>query len=52
MELVPGNGNSHKREELPLFGKEGRGEIFGKIYLLNYGLVSKLKIENGINLAV
>jgi hypothetical protein len=28
----------YKREELPLFGKEGLGEIFRKICLLNYGL--------------
>ena len=35
----------YKKEELPLFGKEGRGEIFGKICLLNYELI-KLKIED------
>jgi hypothetical protein len=30
-----------KREEFPLFGKEGLGEIFGRICLFNYGLLSK-----------
>jgi len=29
----------YKREEFPLFGKEGLGEIFTTIYLLNYGLI-------------
>ena len=27
-----------QREELPLFGKEGLGEILGKWCLVNYGL--------------
>jgi hypothetical protein len=27
---------------IPLFGKEGLGEIFGKICLFNYGLPSNL----------
>jgi hypothetical protein len=31
----------YKREEFPLFGKEGLGEIFRAICPLNYGLVSK-----------
>jgi hypothetical protein len=30
----------YKREEFPLFGKEGLGEIFGKPCLLNHGLLS------------
>src|SRR4030043_1013089 len=29
-----------QREELPLFGKEGQGEIFRRACLLNYGLLS------------
>jgi hypothetical protein len=29
-----------KREEFPLFGKEGLGEIFTTICLFNYGLLS------------
>ncbi len=29
-----------KREEFPLFGKEGSEEIFGTICLFNYGLFS------------
>ena len=29
-----------KREEFPLFGKEGCGEIFIRICFLNYGLLS------------
>ena len=36
--LLPSLG---KREEFPLFGKEGLGEISRTIYLLNYGLLSK-----------
>ena len=32
----------YKREEFPLFGKEGLGEIFTTICLFNYGLLSKL----------
>jgi len=32
-----------KREEFPLFGKEGAGEIFTTICLFNYGLLSKAK---------
>ena len=32
-----------KREEFPLFGKEGVGEIFTTICLFNYGLLSKAK---------
>jgi hypothetical protein len=39
-----------QREELPLFGKvdktrprEGRGEIFRRVCLLNYGLLSKYR---------
>jgi hypothetical protein len=31
-----------QREELPLFGKEGRGEIFRQLCTFNYGLLSKL----------
>jgi hypothetical protein len=31
----------YKREEFPLFGKEGLGEILTTISLLNYGLLSK-----------
>jgi hypothetical protein len=30
----------YKREEFPLFGKEGFGEIFATICLFNYGLLS------------
>ena len=30
----------YKREEFPLFGKEGLGEIFTTICLFNYGLLS------------
>jgi hypothetical protein len=30
----------YKREGFPLFGKEGSGEIFREICLLNYGLLS------------
>jgi hypothetical protein len=33
-------GRLYKREEFPLFGKEGLGEIFATICLLNYGLLS------------
>jgi hypothetical protein len=29
-----------QREESPLFGKEGQGEIFRKLCLVNYGLLS------------
>jgi hypothetical protein len=32
-------------EELPLFGKEGRGEIFSTICLLSNGLVIMFDIE-------
>ena len=32
-----------KREEFPLFGKEGVGEIFTTICLFNYGLLSKAR---------
>jgi hypothetical protein len=31
----------YKKEDFPLFGKEGLGEIFTTICLFNYGLVSK-----------
>jgi len=31
----------YKREEFPLFGKEGLGEIFTAICLFNYGLLRK-----------
>jgi len=31
----------YKREEFPLFGKEGLGEIFTAICLFNYGLLGK-----------
>jgi hypothetical protein len=34
-------GRLYKREEFPLFGKEGLGEIFTTICLFNYGLLSK-----------
>jgi hypothetical protein len=30
----------YQREEFPLFGKEGLGEIFARICLINYGLLS------------
>ena len=30
---------------IPLFGKEGLGEIFGRICLFNYGLLSKSKAQ-------
>ena len=33
-------GMLYKREEFPLFGKEGLGKIFGRICLFNYGLLS------------
>jgi hypothetical protein len=33
----------YKREEFPLFGKEGSGEIFGRKYLFNYEHLSKIK---------
>jgi len=33
----------YEREEFPLFGKEGWGEIFRTICLLNYGLLSSSK---------
>ncbi|MGZ3615104.1 MAG: hypothetical protein ACXU9X_14555, partial [Thermodesulfobacteriota bacterium] len=39
-----------QREELPLFGKEGTGEIFRRLCLFNYGLLSK-SIER-INISV
>ena len=32
-----------QREELPLFGKEGRGEIFRQLCPFNYGLLSNMK---------
>jgi len=32
-----------KRDELPLFGKEGLGEILRRIYLNNYGLLSSCR---------
>jgi hypothetical protein len=34
-------GRLYKKEEFPLFEKEGLGEIFRTISLLNYGLLSK-----------
>jgi hypothetical protein len=34
-----------KREEFPLFEKEGLGEIFTKICLFNYGFLSNIKIQ-------
>jgi len=34
---------------IPLFGKEGLGEIFGSIYLLNYGLLGKWEMKNEMN---
>jgi hypothetical protein len=37
-----------QREELPLFGKEGRGEIFRQLFPFNYGLLSnfsKIRID-------
>jgi hypothetical protein len=37
----------YKREELPLFEKEGLGEIFTTIFLFNYGLLGNLKHEPG-----
>jgi hypothetical protein len=37
----------YKREEFPLFGKEGLGEIFGRICLSNYGLLSKTHLVGG-----
>jgi hypothetical protein len=33
----------YKREEFPLFEKEGLGEIFTTICLFNYGLLSNSK---------
>jgi hypothetical protein len=30
---------------IPLFGKEGLGEIFGRICFLNYGILSKFRKE-------
>jgi hypothetical protein len=38
----------YKREEFPLFGKEGLGEIFTTICLFNYGLLSSN--EKSLNL--
>jgi hypothetical protein len=35
----------YKREEFPLFEKEGLGEIFTTICLFNYGLLSKREEE-------
>jgi hypothetical protein len=39
---------------IPLFGKEGLGEIFKRIYLFNHGLLSKqpCTIRNQIRLRV
>jgi hypothetical protein len=37
----------YKREEFPLFKKEGLGEIFTTIFLFNYGLLGNLKHEPG-----
>ena len=34
-----------KREEFPLFGKEGLGEIFTTISLFNYGLLSNSSMK-------
>jgi len=34
---------------IPLFGKEGLGEIFGSICLLNYGLLGKWEMKNEMN---
>jgi hypothetical protein len=34
-----------QREESPLFGKEGQGEIFRKLCLVNYGLLSNSSRE-------
>jgi hypothetical protein len=38
----------YKREEFPLFGKEGEGEIFTTICLFNYGLLSNNPDTGGI----
>jgi len=38
----------YKREEFPLFGKEGLGEIFTTICLFNYGLLSNFNLEEWI----
>ena len=35
-----------KKGGIPLFGKEGSGEIFGGICLLNYGLLYKMARQN------
>ena len=37
----------YKREEFPLFGKEGSGEIFITACLFNYGLLSNLTTSSG-----
>jgi hypothetical protein len=38
----------YKREELPLFGKEGRGEIFqNNVFLIMDSLVTKKKLSAG-----
>jgi hypothetical protein len=40
-------GAAGKREAFPLFEKEGLGEIFMKIYLLNYGALGNIRIFKG-----
>jgi hypothetical protein len=37
----------YKREEFPLFGKEGSGEIFSTTCLFNYGLLNKFPFYQG-----
>jgi hypothetical protein len=41
-----------KREEFPLSGKEGLGEIFTTICLFNYGLLSKFRTWLGMTRTV
>jgi len=37
---LPTDGQALRKGGIPLFGKEGLGEIFGRVYLINYGLLS------------
>jgi len=39
----------YKRKEFPLFGKEGLGEIFTTVCLLNYGLLSRIFLKVSVD---